>query len=340
MTKETEGLRLLSAGHSAAAIGAVRWSSPLAEYNYCRGGPSSPANPDTPRLGLGLKAPLRRWAGKHLSKSFIPTETAKKRFLVSRADGVDEEDGSLLLLRVPHDPAAWVKGKMEGEHGIPYGDAVEAAVHCFVNDMPRCWFGVMLEGWLKMIVFERDTAFEKEVFSKLSSFWTANVVGGVPPRANERDEDVVRDMFPKPTQPSIDFSFLTPEQQGAVVRWAEAQHARAEHERQEKAERATVLQAIGEHSGIRAFPPSTGITSVSCDIRAPYPNNATWNAVAHELLEKLTESAQKKLVEKHTPTEGTRVLRPFFAKVTSAPKASPPENPRPSGPPPEARGAA
>jgi hypothetical protein len=329
-------LRRIPSTHVAAALGFSDWSSPLSVWASCRSGRPWDQNPDAPHTGVRLMPALRNWAAETLKGRVWAASVVERERLLMKPDG-QTDDGRLVLFRIPKDPTKWEEQLEDGEERepeliLPRDVLLEAQVlHAHLRPK-EVWVGALLAGNLRMLRIERDEKTASTMASALHIFWERNVVTGREPKATKVDEKLLRALHPKPTLKEKKFSDLSDEQQQAVLNWAAEQRIRAAAEREEKKFRPEVLQCIGDHSGIIDFPLDCTVSSVSCDVRDPYPNNGTWKAIANEYLAKLKPAAAERLVKKHTPEEGTKVLRPFFTS-----KSRPLDLPEPPG---EAKGAA
>jgi hypothetical protein len=326
--------RRIPASHAAAALGGVKWSTPLATFLSCREAHAWDVNPEEPEAGIRFKAVLRAWAGRALGRSFHAVRTpfvagGKNMFLSSQPDGMTADSSEALLVRTPLDPGRWQVDEVseEGEvvsptpHPVlPEDVRVEAAVTSLLTKASVVHVAVLLGGRMsfRSYVSEPGLKLEADLYALLSDFWK-RVVAGKRPSAKEGDEDRLKKLFPKPTTDSyLPYAELTDVQREAVARLLAAQPRRTAATKEEKAVRPVVIEAIGGHSGINEFPRELGVDRIAYEERAPHANNATWKAIATELLERMSPRAKQRLLDKYTPTVGSRVLRPWWSGETPA----------------------
>lgn len=271
---------------------------------------------------------LRAWARK-LSGLKFELQTAALnagglwKFLSAAPGAVAENDeGALeyLLLRVPLDAARWqqVDTNDEGEPmgapraTVPPDVLAEMALTRYAAKAAAVHVAVLLGGRLELRTYLPNMEFEIAVRIAVREFWK-RVVANTPPPPKPTDEALLRELFPRESVARLKWETLTKEQRVSVLGWAFAAKARAGAQKEEKLHRANVIEAIGDFEGIDGFEPGDILERVDFKTRAAGPNNGTHKAIATELLEKLTPRARQRLLEKYTPTDGVRVLRPFFS---------------------------
>jgi len=333
-------LRRIPSTHIAAALGFTEWSSPLSVWASCRNGRAWDQNPDAPHAGVRLMPALRNWAAEFLDAKVWAGESYEQHHhIVLKPDG-QTDDGRFVFFRTPRDPSKWEEQVDEDEDRepglvLPTDVMLEAqAYHAFLHPK-EIWVGALIAGNLKMRLVEADEKTCAHMGIALHVFWNRYVKQGKEPKATKRDEKLMKALHPEPTLTELKFDALEDGDKEAVLAYAAAQRARTTAEKEEKALKPVVLQAIGEHSGIIDFPVDCQVASVSCDTRDPYPNNGTYRKIADEYLNKLKPASRDRLIKKYTPTEGTKVLRPFFVSKSRLSTVPPlPE------PPADAKGAA
>lgn len=332
-------LRSIPASHIAPALGFVDWSTPLATYLSCRRERPWDVNPDAPVRGVRLAPALRLWANDILGKDFAAVRTAfvgtgRLSHLSAQPDGVSSSGNAVLVLRTPRKPEEWLPPKpddgieeddeaLQAEVSLtglmPLDVRLECSVIQAVMSPVEIWVGAMIAGRLTMRLFNPSDDTLMKVQAAANLFWKRYVQEMRPPAAKLGDEETLRALFPKPERAlPVSFGLLSEKERESVLRWAAAQRQRTAAQKIEKEERPTVLQAIGDAPGICDLPKTSGITSVSCDSRAPYANNATWKAISEVCLNEMSPRRRKRMLDKYTPVIGTRVLRPFFEKKAEA----------------------
>lgn len=330
----TTDFRRIPSSQAAAAAGIVEWGTPLSVYLAASQGHAWSENPEEPQRGVRLKPALRAWSSQLLSRAFLPCRSeqvtgGKFAFLSARPDGVTGNGSTALLLRTPVNLERWFEQLPDDASEdelekrsivLPPDVKVEcAALAMVMRGLSEVTVGVLIGGQLKFVSYFPDASFEGKVFTLLSALWRGNVEGGRPPRAQKGDEKVLCKLFPKATREKpVDFMSLPDVYKDAVIEFTKAQRQRTAAQKIEKENRPKVVQALADFPGMTGFPVETGITSISFEERAPHANNGTWKAISTELLEKLTPQSKAKLLKKHTPEVGTRVLRPYFAKDEAA----------------------
>jgi hypothetical protein len=317
--------RRIPASHAACILGTLEWGTPLATYLACREGHPFRENPEEPKKGVRLKPALRTWVGDLIEREVPAVRSAtfsnagKLAFLSAQPDGLTANGDTALLLRTPIDLERWSVTDEESEDvhlTMPQDVRVECAVTRMVLKANEVVVGVLRGGQMSILSYTEEPDFEQRLLTFLGMWWRNTVEAGRVPRAQLGDEKLLRQLFPKPTREKpVDYRSLPPHYQEAVLKFCAAQRQRTAAQKIEKETRPIVVQALGDFPGMADFPADSGIASISFEERAPHANNATWKGISTELLEKMSPQRRAKMLKKHTPEVGTRVLRPFFVKA-------------------------
>lgn len=311
-TKET--LRPIPTTHVSAVAEAASWATPLTVYMACRRTGDFVANPEAPEREM--KPSLRRWASRVLGRTFYvqrgPARAGGRlACLAAFVDGVTAEGDSALLLRLPKEDTAEAWRRAVKTHDMPLADRVEAtAVRMLLGDGVKVSVAVLLDGRMHVMHHQPVEQLERQVGALVFGFWQ-NVAKGAMPMPRENDGDALRRLYPSGMQAHLKWSQLSLEQRAIVEAWALANNAMLDSEKVEKGAKARVMALIGEATGIDlagAGARGHWIERVDFMNKAPAAHAGVWKAIAETYLKKLKPRSRERLMARHMPVTGARVL--------------------------------
>ncbi len=321
LTPEQKKHRRIGGSSIAAILKKSKWKTPLDIYlDLTEERPDTGPTTEDQDRGNFLEPAIREWASKKLDTVFRPSPQCVLKewdWATVRPDGISVDRRDLLEIKAPRRDDIFQWGE-EGTDEVPNDALLQTHWGMMVTNANGGVVAALLGGELRIYRVKRDRDLEDKILSAAKSFVDTYVLPRVPPPPEYGDDQNVLYLHPRNTAPARRWDSLSEQERFVITAYISAYREEKDATKRLEGWEPTIKNIIGDASGIDAPLSPDEWKTLGGVKRIDWKSNATaptrWKGVAEKLLSKLPKEEVEALVAEFTPKEGTRVLRPWFAK--------------------------